>query len=89
MNMPMDDLPIAPRPGRWAVAKDLTDVLSKAVPLAAGMTYLIGYFVIALQFAEYKVPVTQLVNAKYFVAGLLSSMLFWLTLPVPFFRLSA
>jgi hypothetical protein len=84
---PLTDEPLPPsigekRPSRLAVAKDLTDLLAKAVPLIAGTIYLAGYFVTAGRLADYGVSVTQLVDAQYFIAGLAPGVLFWLTLVV-------
>jgi len=60
----------AGRPSRLATAKDCFDILSKAVPLLAGAIYLAGYVVIAIHLTKYNVPLTQLVSARYFIAGL-------------------
>jgi hypothetical protein len=69
-------------PAPLAVARELAEVLSKAVPLVAGTVYLAGYLVTAERLADYGVSVTQLVNAQYFIAGVAPGALFWLTVLV-------
>ncbi|HYR91049.1 MAG TPA: hypothetical protein VE422_43735 [Terriglobia bacterium] len=81
--MPVADPWTVPqKTNRLALAKDLTDLLSKTVPLIAGTIYLAGYFITAGRLAEYGVAVTRFVDAQYFIAGVAPAALLLLTLAV-------
>ena len=55
------------------------NLLSKLIPLVAGIIYVAGYLVTAQRLADYNVSITQLVNAQYFTAGMAPGLMTCLT----------
>lgn len=65
--------------GTLAIGKEVADLATKVLALVTVTVYLAGYLVSAGRLAEYGVPVTQLLDAQYLIAGLIPALLLWIT----------
>lgn len=83
------NVPPGRRPGKRDPPKsmlgntlDFAERATKLLTLFVATIYIIGYVVTSTRLARYSVPATRLIDAQYFVAGLLPGLLLWLTVAV-------
>jgi len=61
------------------IVQGLLERTAKAIAGLGAVVYIIGYAITAARLAEYGVSTTELLDAQYFVAGLVPGLLIWIT----------
>jgi hypothetical protein len=70
------------RQNSFGTLLDSAERIAKVFAAFVGTIYVIGYIVTTTRLAQYDVPAIRLLDAQYFVAGLLPGLLVWVTISV-------